>query len=257
MSLARALSKLGYCSRADAETLIAAGYVTVNGRVAASAAKRVDMERDRIEVDGIVVRGAQMVYLMLNKPRGLVTSARDERGRATVYSCLEGAGLPRVSAVGRLDKASEGLLLFTNDSRWAARILDPGAGPDKTYHVQVAAIPDQAMLRRMEQGVTAADGEQLAVKRAALLRSGARNAWIEVVLDEGRNRQIRRILEALGCEVLRLLRVAIGPLALGALPRGKWRALSAAERDALAGTRRAAQAAPAPGDVGRPRKSRS
>lgn len=233
VSLARALSKLGYCSRTEAEALIGAGRVTVNGRVAASGAKRVEMGRDRIEVDGKPVSAEEKVYLMLNKPRGLVTTARDEKGRATVYACLEGAALPKVSPVGRLDKASEGLLLFTNDTRWAARILDPDSGPDKTYHVQVAAIPDEAMLRYMERGVRAADGEELAVKSARLLRSGSRNAWIEVVLDEGRNRQIRRILDALNVEVLRLLRVAVGPLALGTLAKGKWRRLSAAERDAL------------------------
>lgn len=234
VSLARGLSKLGYCSRTEAEALIVAGRVSVNGRPARSMAKRVDLKRDRIAVDGKRVRAEEMFYLMLNKPRGLVTTARDEQGRATVYACLEGSDLPRVSPVGRLDKASEGLLLFTNDTRWAARILDPGAGPDKTYHVQVAAIPDAATLRRMEQGVQAADGERLAVKSARLLRSGERNAWIEVVLDEGRNRQIRRILEALGVEVLRLVRIAIGPLALGDLPTGEWRVLSDAERDALA-----------------------
>lgn len=234
VSLARALSKLGYCSRSDAEALIAAGRVTVNGRAAGSASKRVDPDRDRIEVDGQAVAPGEKVYLMLNKPRGLVTTARDEQGRTTVYACLEDAGLPRVSAVGRLDKASEGLLLFTNDTRWAACILDPGSHLDKTYQVQVAAIPDDAMLRRMERGVRTADGEELAVKRARLLRSGARNAWIEVTLDEGKNRQIRRILEALQVEVLRLVRTAIGPLRLGALPKGQWRPLSAAERDALA-----------------------
>lgn len=233
VSLARALSKLGYCSRTEAEALIAARRVTVNGRAVDSASKRVDMGRDRIAVDGKPVRGGENVYVMLHKPRGLVTTARDEKGRATVYACLEGADLPRLSPVGRLDKASEGLLLFTNDTRWAAGILDPASGPDKTYHVQVAGVPDAETLRGMEQGVRAADGETLAVKSAKLLRSGERNAWIEVVLDEGKNRQIRRILEALGIEVLRLLRVAIGPLALGTLPRGKWRALSASERDAL------------------------
>lgn len=233
VSLTRALSKLGYCSRADAEALIETGRVTVNGRAAGSASKRVDPDRDRIEVDGKPVRAEVKVYLMLNKPRGLVTTARDEKGRATVHNCLNESGLPRMSAVGRLDKASEGLLLFSNDTRWAARILDPDSGLDKTYHVQVAAIPDEAVLRHMERGVRAADGEELAVKSARLLRCGSRNAWIEVVLDEGKNRQIRRILDALGMDVLRLVRVAVGPLTLGRLPKGEWRALSAAERDAL------------------------
>lgn len=234
VTLARALSKLGYCSRTEAGALIGAGRVTVNGRNAGSTSKRVDPDRDRIEVDGKPVRAGEKVYLMLNKPRGLVTTARDEQGRETVYACLAGAGLPKVSPVGRLDKASEGLLLFTNDTRWAARILDPGTRLDKTYHVQVAAIPDDTMLRSMECGVRDAEGEEFAVKSARLLRSGSRNAWIEVTLDEGKNRQVRRSLDALGVEVLRLVRIAIGPLPLGALPKGQWRLLSAAERDALA-----------------------
>ncbi|HSD60702.1 MAG TPA: pseudouridine synthase, partial [Burkholderiales bacterium] len=193
VSLARALSKLGYCSRTEAEALIGAGRVTVNGRAAGSASKRVDPNRDRVDVDGKPVRAGEKVYLMLNKPRGLVTTARDEQGRETVYACLAGAGLPRVSPVGRLDKASEGLLLFTSDTRWAARILDPASQLDKTYHVQVAAIPDDAMLRSMERGVRDAEGEAFAVKSARLLRAGSRNAWIEVTLDEGKNRQVRRI----------------------------------------------------------------
>jgi 23S rRNA pseudouridine2605 synthase len=165
------------------------------------------------------------VVLMLNKPRGLVTTARDEKGRATVYQCLEGSELPWLAPIGRLDKASEGLLLFSNDPAWAARVSDPATGPEKTYHVQIDALPTARLLRQLEQGVEI-DGERLRAKVARTLRTGARHGWLEIVLDEGRNRQIRRLLEALSVAVLRLVRVRIGSLALGELPKGQWRRLS-------------------------------
>jgi 23S rRNA pseudouridine2605 synthase len=169
---------------------------------------------------------------MLNKPRGLVTTTKDERGRATVYSCFAGAALPWLAPMGRLDKASEGLLLFTNDPVWAARITDPDRGPPKTYHVQVNRLPDVTLLASLEHGI-ALDGERLAVKSARQLRMGEKNAWLEIVLEEGRNRQIRRLLEAFDVAVLRLVRVAIGPLALGELAKGQWRMLTADEMAAL------------------------
>jgi 23S rRNA pseudouridine2605 synthase len=131
-----------------------------------------------------------------------VTTRSDPRGRPTVFSCLDDPALPYVAPVGRLDKASEGLLLLTNDTRWAARITDPASHLDKTYHVQVDVVADEALLARMEQGVPASEGQTLAVKRARPLRHGTRNSWIEVVLDEGRNRHIRRVLDALGLETL-------------------------------------------------------
>jgi 23S rRNA pseudouridine2605 synthase len=170
---------------------------------------------------------------MLNKPRGLVTTARDEQGRETVYRCLADSGLPWLAPVGRLDKASEGLLLFTNDPAWAARIAAPDSGPTKTYHVQVDTLPDNALLAALARGVVV-DGERLVVRSARCLRSGERNAWLEIVLDEGRNRQIRRLLAALDVSVLRLVRVAIGGLPLGELGKGKWRRLDAHEIEALA-----------------------
>jgi 23S rRNA pseudouridine2605 synthase len=232
VSLARALSKLGFCSRAQANELVRAGRVRVNGAVRTDPDLRVDPQRDRITVDGARVGAQPNVYLALNKPRGLVTTAADERGRETVHSCLDDPALPRVVPVGRLDRASEGLLLFTNDTRWADRITDPATHLDKTYHVQVDRVADAGLLRRMVDGVDDG-GEHLAAGRADLLRAGARNSWIEVVLDEGRNRHIRRLLAALGVEVLRLVRVSIGPLALGDLPKAAWRHLTPAEKAAL------------------------
>jgi 23S rRNA pseudouridine2605 synthase len=231
VGLARALSKLGFCSRSQAANLIRAGRVRLNGTTRKDPETPVHLERDRIEVDRNAVAAESKIYLMLNKPRGVVTTASDEKGRRTVYALL-GEKLPWVGPVGRLDKASEGLLLFTNDSEWAARLSDPGSHLDKTYHVQVDLVPDQQITGALLNGVRAG-GELLRAKQARVLRSGEKNAWLEIVLDEGKNRQIRRMLEHLGIEVLRLIRVAIGPLALGQLAKGKSRALALAEKTAL------------------------
>jgi 23S rRNA pseudouridine2605 synthase len=187
---------------------------------------------DEIAVDDCVVGASAKVYVMLNKPRGIVTTAADEKGRATVYACLS-PELPWVAPVGRLDKASEGLLLLTNDSEWSARLLLPESHLDKTYHVQIDAIADDALLGAMRAGVTASDGDFLRVKQARILRHGQRNCWLEVILDEGKNRHIRRILEQLDVKVLRLVRIAIGPLALGRLAKGNFRLLTPHEKLAL------------------------
>ncbi|QNP39955.1 pseudouridine synthase [Lysobacter solisilvae (ex Woo and Kim 2020)] len=237
--LARVLSKRGVCSRTEAVRWIVAGRVSVDGRVVRDPEFPIAGDgQQRIAVDGGDLEEARRVYLMLNKPRGLVTTASDERGRDTVYRCFEGGlldgrPLPWLAPVGRLDQASEGLLLFCNDPAWAARITDPESGPDKTYHVQIDVIPDAALLAAIEQGATH-EGEHLRAKAARLLRTGTRNAWVEIVLDEGRNRQIRRLLAAFDIGVLRLVRVAIGGIVLGELPKGQWRALSAAEVASLA-----------------------
>jgi 23S rRNA pseudouridine2605 synthase len=165
---------------------------------------------------------------MLNKPRGLVTTRDDPEGRPTVYDCLRDIDARHLAPVGRLDKASEGLLLFTNDTVLAQALLDPVTHVGKIYHVQVNRIMDQALLNRMESGIVD-DGELLTAISARLLRSGDRNGWIEVELKEGRNRQIRRMLEALDIECLRLVRVAFGNVMLGDLPKGAVRALTEAE----------------------------
>lgn len=234
VGLARALSKLGFCSRAQAWRLIKNGRVCVNGVVARDPEQPVDPKRDRFEVDGARVQAATELYLMLNKPRGLVTTASDEQGRDTVFACLSGKGLPHLSPVGRLDKASEGLLLFTNDTAWAAHVSDPAAGIHKTYHVQIDCVADALLARRLVEGVTDA-GEVLAARNASVLRQGGKNSWLEIVLDEGRNRHIRRLLAACGINVLRLVRVAVGPLVLGDLAKGAFRFLTAAEVRQLRG----------------------
>lgn len=231
--LARVLSKLGIASRTQAAQWVAMGRVAVNGRVQRSPEFPTVQGRDRIALDGHEINAGARHYVMLNKPRGLLTTTRDEHGRDTVYRCFDGAALPWLLPVGRLDKASEGLLLFCNDPEWAARIADPACGPDKTYHVQIDRIPDASVLARLTQGIDC-DGEHLSVKSVTLLRHGAKNAWLEIVLDEGRNRHIRRILESQCIGVLRLLRIAIGSLPLGDLPKGQWRMLTDTQAEALA-----------------------
>jgi 23S rRNA pseudouridine2605 synthase len=219
---------MGHCSRSQAAQLIAAGRVRLNGVVRRSAEAPVRLRQDKIEVDGREIRAAEKTYWMLNKPSGVVTTASDEKGRATVYDCM-GKGERWLAPVGRLDKASEGLLLLTNDSEWAARVLDPAAHVAKTYHVQIAALADDALLEALRVGVR--DGDHfLRVERVRGLRRGERNSWLEIVLTEGKNRQIRRMLDALGVQVLRLVRVAIGGLELGDLHKGESRQLSAAEK---------------------------
>ena len=231
--LARVISKLGIASRAQAARWIADGRVSVDGRVVRDAERPTDAARERIAIDGSAVAARERIYVVLNKPRGVVTSAADERGRDTVYASFDASGLPWLAPVGRLDRASEGLLLFSNDSAWAATITAPDSHLDKTYHVQIDRLPDAALLAAMRAGVVDG-GERLAVKAVRELRRGERHAWLEIVLDEGRNRQIRRVLSALEVGVLRLVRVAIGALALGTLAKGDWRRLDPAEVAALA-----------------------
>ena len=230
--LARVLSKAGLCSRTEAARWIADGRVTVDGRTINSPEFPIVDGRHVVRVDGQPLGSARRIHIMLNKPRGLVTTAQDERGRDTVYRCFDGAGLPWLAPVGRLDKASEGLLLFSNDPEWAARLTDPETGPDKTYHVQIDVIPDEAQLAALRAGVED-DGEFLRARTVRLLRSGEKTAWLEVVLEEGRNRHIRRLLAAFQIDVLRLVRVGIGDLALGTLGKGAWRELQPHELELL------------------------
>jgi len=243
VGLARALSKLGYSSRSRAAAMIRAGRVSVNGAIKTDPETPVSEGQNPIAVDGKVIEAQPRFYLMMNKPRGVVTTASDEKGRRTVYETLnhnadskteaQGGSQPWVSPVGRLDKASEGLLLLTNDSEWAAAISAPETHLNKTYHVQVATVADEGFIQELVRGVKTKDGEMLRAKQARLLRAGEKNCWLEVVLDEGKNRQIRRMMENLGAEVLRLIRVAIGPLELGDLAKGESRPLTSNEKRML------------------------
>jgi 23S rRNA pseudouridine2605 synthase len=200
--------------------------------------------QDRIEIDGKLLAKSEPIYLIMNKPRSVVTTASDEKGRETVYDLLE-PGLPWVGPVGRLDKASEGLLLLTNDSEWAARITDPALHLEKKYHVQVDCLADAQLLARIAPGfIDNSDGmesdsferkprDPLRAKKARLLRHGHKNSWMEITLDEGKNRQIRRLLAELEVQVLRLVRVSIGPLELGDLTKGSVRRLMPEEKMAI------------------------
>jgi 23S rRNA pseudouridine2605 synthase len=229
--VARMISKLGLGSRTQAGKWVREGQVRVNGRLIQDPEFPVNPNSDRITVVGREDTPARSV-VMLNKPRGLVTTTSDEQGRETVYTCFAGAALPWLAPVGRLDKASEGLLLFSNDPQWAARVTHPSSGPDKTYHVQINRLPDAALLKNLECGMKV-DGEMLAAKSVRCLRRGDKNAWLEITLDEGRNRQIRRLLRAFDIAVLRLVRVRIAELQLGDLPKGGWRALTEQEIESL------------------------
>jgi 23S rRNA pseudouridine2605 synthase len=245
IGLARALSKLGFCSRSNAAALILTGRVRLNGRVRRDPETPVHLDRDRIVVDGQTIEQEERIYLMMNKPRGVVTTASDEQGRNTVYSLLnetssaqgwkslsEGV-LPWVAPVGRLDKASEGLLLLTNDSEWGARVAAPETHLEKTYHVQIGIVADDKLVQALVRGVKNDEGDTLSAKQARVLRSGQKNCWLEIILDEGRNRQIRRMLTVLGVQVLRLVRVGIGTLQLGNLAKGKFRPLTKDEKESL------------------------
>jgi 23S rRNA pseudouridine2605 synthase len=232
VGLGRALSKMGFCSRSEAFELIRAGRVQLKGVATKNAEAPVRLGKDRIAVDGVEVVRAEKVYWMMNKPSSLVTTTDDEKGRETVYAKLP-AGLPWMGPVGRLDKASEGLLLFTNDTEWAARITAPESHLEKTYSVQYRTAEVDWVLQDLRAGVKSSDGEVLRAKRAKPIRSGEKNSWVEIVLDEGKNRQIRRMFEALGIEVLRLVRIAIGPLELGSLGKGMARALTPAEKEKI------------------------
>jgi 23S rRNA pseudouridine2605 synthase len=206
--------------------------VTLNGASRLDPEAPVNLEKDRIEVNGKRITAETKLYFVLNKPHGVVTTASDEKGRQTVYQTL-GENVSWVAPVGRLDKASEGLLLMTNDSEWAARILAPETHLNKTYHVRLGAPVDQKILDCLVKGIKTAEGDVLRAKEARILRGGERRTWVEIVLDEGKNRQIRRMFEQLGIEVLRLVRTAIGPLTLGDLPKGNSRPLTPAEKKAL------------------------
>ncbi len=235
IGLARALSKLGYCSRSQATELIRGGRVRLNGGLRRDPETPVRLEKDHIEVDDRAVETQRKIYLVMNKPRGVVTTASDEKDRETVYAVLAKAGetLPWVAPVGRLDKASEGLLLLTNDSEWGARIAAPESHLEKTYHVQIGTVADEKLIAALVRGVGSQDTVFLRATQSRLLRSGEKNSWLEIVLDEGKNRQIRRMLAGFGVEVLRLVRVGIGPLQLGQLAKGSFRALKKEEKRML------------------------
>jgi 23S rRNA pseudouridine2605 synthase len=184
---------------------------------------------------------------MLNKPRGVVTTAADEKGRKTVYDLLP-SSTPWIAPVGRLDKASEGLLLLTNDTAWSARVLAPSTHLDKIYHVQIGDVATPSLVHSLAHGKRVENGDFLRVKQVRILRGGKQNTWLEIVLDQGKNRHLRRLLAACKVKVLRLVRVAIGPLSLGELAKGAVRALTSGERKMLDRALSGAQKLPSPSE---------
>lgn len=240
VSLARALSKLGLCSRAEAVRLIEAGRVRVDGQVVRSPARRVDLKRAAIALDGRRVResGVERLVLAYHKPRGLITSRSDPGGRKTIYDSL--ADLPAwVFPVGRLDKDTSGLLILTNDHRLGHRLTDPGVHLEKRYHVRVRGVPSPEALAALREGVSIGDPEPTRPAEVRVIgapREGG--TWLEIVLTEGRNRQIRRMGAAIGHDVLDLVRVGVGGLELGDLPVAQWRRLRADEVERLVAPRR-------------------
>jgi pseudouridine synthase len=234
LSLARALSKFGVCSRREAERWIEGGRVAVNGEVVRFPARRIDPRADVIAVDGVRAGDeTERVAIALHKPVGYITTRTDPGGRLTVYELLH--GLDRwVFPVGRLDKDTSGLLILTNDHRLGHRLTDPGHHVPKTYHARVRGVPGAEALGALAEGVPLGDGT---ISRPAIVRplgSGREGGgWLEIVLTEGKNRQVRRMCAAVGHDVLELVRVSIGALALGDLAPGEWRILDATGLAAL------------------------
>ena len=224
--LQKVLAQAGLGSRRACEELIAAGRVTVNGEVA-TLGTRADPEVDAIEVDGARIGVRQgLVHYLLNKPAGVVTTASDPQGRPTVVGLVPAE--PRVYPVGRLDADTEGLLVLTNDGELAHRLTHPSFGVDKEYLADVAGTPSRGALRRLREGVELEDGPT-APARVSLVGDHT----LRITIHEGRNRQVRRMCEAVGHPVRRLVRVRIGPLADRRLPPGEWRPLTQAEVRAL------------------------
>lgn len=228
VSLERALSKLGLASRSEARALILAGRVRVNGRPAADPSVRVTPERIAIEIDGEPAPTRPgPITIALHKPRGYVTTRSDPQGRQTVYDLL--ADLPtRVVPVGRLDLATSGLLLFTNDTQFANWLTDPVNAVPRVYLVTVDGRVDDATIAKIEHGITV-EGERLAAHRATIRKASGQETHLTLTLVEGKNREVRRLMEAVGHPVRGLKRVQFGDLTLGDLPPGAWRQLSAAE----------------------------
>lgn len=232
-TLERVLSKAGLCSRTDARSLIGAGRVTVNGRVIRTPDHWVDLGRDRVALDEEPVRlkDREDLYIVLNKPKGYITTYKDPEGRPTVYELVKDLG-EWVVPVGRLDQDTTGLLLMTNDTQFAERMTNPDHRVPKTYLVKASTLLTDEQLDLLRNGVELNDGPTRPAKIVRLRDSG-KYTHFEITLTEGRNRQVRRMVEAVGSKVLKLVRVQIGGLHLEGLEIGKWQRLSKSEVDSL------------------------
>lgn len=232
-TLERVFSKAGWGSRSEARSWIGTGRVRVNGKVVQNPDHWVDMEGDRITLDGKPLHTRNRTYLLLYKPKGYLTTRRDPEGRPTVYDLIDDAQ-GWLSPVGRLDLDTSGLLLLTNDTDFAERVMNPEHKVPKTYQVKTSTPLSEAQLDQLRDGVELSDGptRPATVKR---LRDHPRYTFLELTISEGRNRQVRRMIEAVGSKVLKLVRTAIGPIRIGDLAIGKWRPLTEDEVLSLAG----------------------
>lgn len=226
-TLERVLSKAGVGSRVDARSWVLAGRVQVNGKVVRNPDQWIDMQRDRVRFDGQPLVARERLYLLLYKPTGYLTTYRDPDGRPTVYDLIADVGT-FLSPVGRLDLDTSGLLLMTNDNRFAERVTNPLSHVPKTYLVKASMLLSDAQLQRLRDGIDLADGPTRPAV-VARVRDSAKYTHFEITLTEGRNRQVRRMVEALDAKVLKLVRVKVGPITIGKLPIGKWRLLTPAE----------------------------
>jgi 23S rRNA pseudouridine2605 synthase len=230
-TLERVLSKSGVASRTEARRIIHARRVRVNGRIIEDPDHWVHLTKDRVTLDGRPLRSSQPVYLLLYKPTGYVTTRHDPEKRPTVYDLLDDAS-PWVFPVGRLDLDTSGLLILTNDTQFGERLTNPKFKIPKTYLVKTATLLDDAALEQLRQGVVLSDGPTLPAQ-VVRQRDTARHTFLEITITEGRNRQVRRMVEALGTKVLKLVRTRIGPLSIGTLPIGRHRSLTISELQAL------------------------
>jgi len=229
--LQKLIAAAGLSSRRGAEALIVQGRVSVNGRVVTELGTKADPERDSIKVDGRPVRQPQsMLYILLNKPRGVICTLSDPQGRPRVTDLVKVRG--RVYPVGRLDYNTEGLILLTNDGAFAKRVSSAGEHVPKLYEVKVKSVPTEDDLERLRGGIRLPDGTRLGSCRITCLREG-NNTWLEVTLTQGKNLQIRKMFEAIGCPVLKLRRRRIGSLTDEGLPIGRYRMLSSEEVEKL------------------------
>jgi 23S rRNA pseudouridine2605 synthase len=225
------LSRCGISSRREGERLILEGRVKVNGNTVHTLGATVDPLNDQVEVDGVMLQPPHHIYIILNKPKGYITSVKDEKGRPTVMKLLTDVE-ERVYPVGRLDRDSEGLLLFTNHGELAYRLMHPRYHMEKRYRVRLRGTPKEEDLNRLRKGIRLRDGKTAPAEIRVVSR-GKRETEVEVVLKEGRKRQIRRMFKAMGYPVISLVRVAMGHLTLKGLPQGQYRYLSPQEIEEL------------------------
>ncbi len=231
-TLERVISKAGLGSRTEARRWIHQGRVRVNGTIVENPDAWIDMERDQVRFDNKPLRVRDRLYLLLYKPTGYITSYKDPDGRPTVYDLVEKDITTFVSPVGRLDLDTSGLLLMTNDTQLAERVTNPDSHVPKTYLVKASRVLTDEQLQQLRDGIRLSDG----ITRPATvvrLRDSGKYTHFEITLTEGRNRQVRRMVEALGAVVLKLVRVQLGALRIGTLPIGRWRHLTPDEVDAL------------------------